>query len=90
MTLLRLTRRSALMLPLALAACGGEDDNQTYAPLSWDYLPPLKLNVASIAIEQRFANAGQRGIQVLVGKLPLPAQVLEYALQLVCKVFKHT
>jgi len=59
MTLLRLTRRSALMLPLALAACGGEDDNQTYAPLSWDYLPPLKLNVASIAIEQRFVASGR-------------------------------
>ncbi len=63
MTSLRLPRRTALMLPFALAACGGDDDNQTFAPLSWDYLPPLKLNVASIAIEQRFVPSG-RGTDV--------------------------
>jgi len=42
-----------------------------------------------VAVEQRLAYPRQRGVQMLVGKLPLPAQVLEYALQLVCKIFKH-
>jgi hypothetical protein len=53
-----LTRRFALLLPLALAACGGEDETQAFAPLRFSDLPPIRLNVASIAIEQRFIPAG--------------------------------
>ena len=47
-----LTRRLALLLPLALAACGG-DEQEVFEPLRYNYLPPIQLNVASIAIEQR-------------------------------------
>jgi hypothetical protein len=53
-----LTRRVALLLPLALAACGGEDESLAFAPLRYNDLPPIRLNVASIAIEQRFIPAG--------------------------------
>jgi hypothetical protein len=52
-----LTRRFVLLLPLALAACGGEPEPD-YEPLRYNYLPPLQLNVAGIAVEQRFIPAG--------------------------------
>jgi hypothetical protein len=52
-----LTRRSALLLPLVLAACGGEEE-QVFEPLRYNYLPPIQLNVASIAVEQRFVPSG--------------------------------
>ncbi|MEA2769552.1 MAG: hypothetical protein QOD93_2514 [Acetobacteraceae bacterium] len=52
-----LTRRFVLLLPLALAACGG-DDEPVFVPLRYTDLPPIQLNVASISIEQRFVPAG--------------------------------
>lgn len=52
-----LTRRSALLMPFALAACGGEPP-QSFAPLRFNDLPPIQLNVASIDIEQRFFPSG--------------------------------
>jgi hypothetical protein len=51
------TRRFVLLLPLALAACGGEEE-LVFEPLRYNYLPPIQLNVASISIEQRFVPAG--------------------------------
>lgn len=54
-----LTRRFMLLLPLALAACGGgEDEDELFPPLRYNDLPPIQLKVASIAIEQRFVPAG--------------------------------
>jgi hypothetical protein len=52
-----LTRRLALMLPFALAACGGEPE-PVFDPLRYNYLPPIQLNVGSIDIEQRFYPSG--------------------------------
>src|ERR1700733_8250934 len=52
-----LTRRVALLLPMVLAACGG-DEEQVFEPLRYNYLPPIQLNVASIAIEERFIPSG--------------------------------
>ena len=54
-------RRTLLAaLPLLLAACGGRSSApKTYEPLTYDYLTPLKLNVASRDIEQRYL--GPRG-----------------------------
>ena len=52
-----LKRRFILLLPLALAACGGTNTT-VFEPLRYNYLPPIQLNVASIAIEQRFVPAG--------------------------------
>lgn len=52
-----LTRRAALLLPLLLAACGGEEPHY-FPPLRYGYLPPIRLNVSSIQIEQRFIPSG--------------------------------
>lgn len=52
-----LSRRSALLLPLLLAACGGGEP-KLYPPLSFHRLPPLRLNVARIEIEQHFFPSG--------------------------------
>ncbi len=53
-----LTRRGSLLLPLLLAGCGGGAEEQGYPPLRYDYLTPLRLNVAAIQIEQRFVPSG--------------------------------
>ena len=52
-----LTRRLALLLPFALAACGGEPA-ESFPPLRFNDLPPIQLNVSSIDIEQRFFPSG--------------------------------
>ena len=51
------TRRFVLALPFAVAACGGEPQ-AVFEPLRYNDLPPIQLNVASIAIEQRFVPSG--------------------------------
>ncbi len=48
-----LSRRSSLLLPLVLAACGGRKE-RLYAPLHYGHLTPLRLNVGAIQIEQRY------------------------------------
>ena len=55
---LRLTRRASLLLPFALAACGGGEPN--FPPLRYNYLPPIRLNVASFSVEQQFYPSGVR------------------------------
>lgn len=52
-----LTRRLALLLPFALAACGSKPE-PVFEPLRYNYLPPIQLNVAAIAVDQRFYPAG--------------------------------
>ena len=51
-----LSRRSSLLLPLALAACGGPPPE--YPTLRYAYLPPIRLNVASIEVRQDFVPSG--------------------------------
>ena len=41
-------RRAALMLPLWLVACGDDGQFRTYPPLRYDFLTPLRLNVATL------------------------------------------
>jgi hypothetical protein len=53
----RLGRRAALLLPLLLAACGGEERTD-YPTLRYTYLPPIRLNVATVTIEQHFQPSG--------------------------------
>ena len=53
---LRLTRRTSLLLPFLFAACGGEPRN--FPPLRYNYLPPIRLNVGSFSVEQRFYPSG--------------------------------
>jgi hypothetical protein len=55
-----LSRRAILALPLALAACGGGETRPTaYPRLDYSYLPVLQLNVAQVAIEERFIPSDQ-------------------------------
>jgi len=53
-----LTRRQSLLLPVLLAGCGGERRPRTYPALRYDYLVPLRLNVSTLQIEQRFIPSG--------------------------------
>lgn len=54
-----LTRRSSLLLPLLLAACGGGGrSDRSFPPLRYGYLTPLRLNVATVRVEQRFVPSG--------------------------------
>jgi hypothetical protein len=53
-----LTRRASLMLPLLLAACGGGGERENFPPLRYGYLPPIRLNVASISIQDQFYPSG--------------------------------
>lgn len=57
MTARGLTRRASLLLPLTLAACGGET-RTNFPPIRYTYLPPFRLNVANIEIAQRFVPSG--------------------------------
>jgi len=43
-------------LPLALAACGGPPPS--YPTLRYDYLPPIRLNVATVEVRQDFVPSG--------------------------------
>jgi hypothetical protein len=52
-----LSRRSALLLPIAFAACGRHEQRE-FVPLHYNYLLPIRLNVAAIQIVQRFMPAG--------------------------------
>ncbi len=54
----RLTRRSSLLLALSSLAGCSSPAPRNFAPLRYDYLPPLRLNVASIRVEQRFVPSG--------------------------------
>jgi hypothetical protein len=54
-----LTRRASLLLPFVLAACGHEE-RTNFPPLRYQYLPPIRLNVASIDVQQRFYPSGTR------------------------------
>jgi len=47
---IRLPRRGALLLPLAAAACAGEETPRDMPPLRYDYLTPLPLNVAAVDV----------------------------------------
>lgn len=80
MTANRVSRRAALTalslcLPALLTACGGPPVPTSFAPLSWDYLPPLKLNVASIDIDDSWAPGSGRRDQGMLAPTP-PVEAL--------------
>ncbi len=60
MTRRRLTRRFTLLLPLLLAACGGDEEvpapepSGDFPPLRYGYLPPIKLNVQRLETVRDF------------------------------------
>lgn len=48
-----IARRTVLLLPLLAAACGSSEAPQSYPLPNYSYLTPLRLNVASIEIDDR-------------------------------------
>ena len=57
MSAYRLTRRSSLLLPFLMVACGGEEPRY-FKPLRYDYLRPIDLAVKTVDIDVRFAPSG--------------------------------
>lgn len=47
---IELSRRLMLLLPLAAAACGGDEPVRDLVPLRFDFLTKLRLNVASVDV----------------------------------------
>src|ERR1700722_11395027 len=77
----RLTRRAALLLPLLLAACGGDDESpapvlrRDFPPLRYGYLPPIKLNVQRLEMTEGFVPPV--GGDEIIGSSPIdPADTL--------------
>jgi hypothetical protein len=57
MQTLLLRRRACLLLPLAFAACGGQPP-QSYQTLRYNYLPPIRLNVAQVDVQSDYVPSG--------------------------------
>ena len=54
-----MTRRGLLLLPLLLASCTGEPQaTRTFAPISYGYLTPLRLNVGAVEVADEPAGFG--------------------------------
>jgi hypothetical protein len=71
-----LTRRTALLACLALAACG-DNPKPVFAPLDFDYLTKIKLDVGSVDIDDSWAPRGQaRHVEFLAPTRPSKAMRL--------------
>jgi hypothetical protein len=75
MGLARLWLVGVLVVPLALAGCGGDEPPPaSFAPLHYEYLRPLRLNVGSIDVQDHSAPAGDGDV---ASQAPVPpAQAL--------------
>jgi hypothetical protein len=56
MTAPKLPRRALLAAPLLLAACGGPETQANFPPVDYEYLTKLKLNVASVEIDNNWVS----------------------------------
>ena len=75
MGLARLWLVGILVVPLAVAGCGGDEPPPaSFAPLHWEYLRPLRLNVGSIDVQDHSTLAGDSDVS---SQAPVPpAQAL--------------
>jgi len=70
----RLVLGATLLAPLFLSACSSDDPARTYPKLSFDYLSKLRLNVASIDIDDTPpALRDPRDLSILAPNKPLDA-----------------
>jgi hypothetical protein len=65
------TAALCLVLPLGLAACGGEPPpTEAYTQLHYEYLPKLRLNVGSITVDDRAHPTGPDDIAAQSPAIP--------------------
>jgi hypothetical protein len=57
------------MAALALAACGGLPKPRDFPPMTYEYLPQIRLNVASVEIDNRFVPASRDEVS---DRAPIP------------------
>lgn len=65
-----------LLLPLALAACGDDTPapvTQSFAPLHYDYLPKLRLNVGAIEVVDHSLPVGPQDVAASAPAVPAQA-----------------
>ena len=61
-----IARRTVLLLPLFAAACADDDEaQQSYALPSYAYLTPIRLNVASIEVDDRSPPVPGRSVEAV-------------------------
>ena len=66
----RLASRFALLLAvLGLATCGAPPKPRDFPPMSYDYLPQIRLNVASVEVDNRFVPASRDEVSA---QAPIP------------------
>jgi hypothetical protein len=69
-----IARRTVLLLPLLAAACAGDDDGPQNFPLpSYSYLTLLRLNVATVEIDDRSQAIGGNTVEALSPLRPADA-----------------
>jgi hypothetical protein len=69
-----LSRRLMLSLPLALAACGDDDEpakpvRRDFPPLRYGYIPPISLNVQRVEMAEGYVPAS--GDEEIIGSSPI-------------------
>ena len=60
-----ITRRTVLLLPLLAAACADETVPQSFPLPNYSYLTPIRLNVASIEIDDRSVPIGGNSVEAM-------------------------
>ncbi|OZB38613.1 MAG: hypothetical protein B7X48_12435 [Acidiphilium sp. 34-60-192] len=75
----RLLLSTAILLPLSLAACSSTPVPTSFAPLSYSYLPPITLKVASIRVRDQYVPGP--GAATMIAQAPeAPATALTASL----------
>lgn len=58
-----IARRAVLLLPLLAAACADDDVSRSFTAPSYSYLTPIRLNVASVEIDDRSAPFSENSVE---------------------------
>ena len=68
-----IARRTVLLLPLIAAGCGGDEPQQSFALPSYRYLTPIRLNVATVEIDDRSPPIPGNSVEALSPVRPADA-----------------